>query len=123
MNTGSSVGRKAERMVADVLRKNGAIISKMNYHSRYGEIDIVAETRKFIIFVEVKLRRKDSLVSPGQAVDSQKQRKIILTARDYLAKSQLGDTLKVRFDVAEVVYEVHDNSNVTYSLNYIKNAF
>ena len=119
----SVIGRNAELMVASVLRKNGAIISKMNYHSRYGEIDIVAETRKYLIFVEVKLRKKDSLVSPGQAVDSYKQQRILLTAKDYLLKAHIDDELQVRFDVAEVTYETDASGKVIYHLNYIKNAF
>lgn len=119
----SVIGKNAELMTAAVLRKNGAIISKMNYRSRYGEIDIVAETRKYVIFVEVKLRKKGSLVSAAEAVDTYKQRRILLTARDYLAKAHLDDELTARFDVAEITYDTDQNGKVTYSLNYIKNAF
>ena len=60
MKENSVIGQRAEQLVAETLRKNGAIISKMNYRSRYGEIDIVAETHKYLIFVEVKLRKKNS---------------------------------------------------------------
>ncbi len=123
MKENSVIGKKAEQMVAEVLRKNGAIISKMNYRSRYGEIDIVAETHKYLIFVEVKLRKKGSMVSPGQAVDVYKQRRILLTAKDYIVKSQSGDMLKTRFDVAEVIYDIDSENKVSYKLNYIKNAF
>ncbi len=119
----SVIGKNAELMTAAVLRKNGAIISKMNYRSRYGEIDIVAETRKYILFVEVKLRKKSSLVSAAEAVDSYKQQRILLTAKDYLSKAHLDDELTVRFDVAEVTYDTDPNGKVSYSLNYIKNAF
>lgn len=123
MKESSVIGKRAEQMVAETLRKNGAIISKMNYRSRYGEIDIVAETHKYLIFVEVKLRKKNSLVSPRQAVDAHKQRRIILTAKDYILKSQSSEALKVRFDVAEVVYDIDLSDNITYKINYIKNAF
>lgn len=123
MKESSVIGKRAEQMVAETLRKNGAIISKMNYRSRYGEIDIVAETHKYLIFVEVKLRKKNSLVSPRQAVDPHKQRRIILTAKDYILKSQSSEALKVRFDVAEVVYDIDLSDNITYKINYIKNAF
>ena len=119
----SVIGRKAELMVAGVLRKNGAIISKMNYRSRFGEIDIVAETHKYILFVEVKLRKKDALVSAAEAVDTYKQQRIMLTAKDYLSKAHIFDDLKIRFDVAEVTYEQDQNDKIKYTLNYIKNAF
>ena len=119
----SVIGKNAEIMVAGVLRKNGAIVSKMNYRSRYGEIDIVAETRKYVLFVEVKLRKKDSLVSAAEAVDGYKQQRILLTAKDYLSKAHLDEDLTVRFDVAEVTYETDKDGKIVYTLNYIKNAF
>ena len=64
-----SSGSKAEIMVAAYLRKSGYIISKMNYHSKYGEIDIIAENRERVIFVEVKMRGKDAIMAPAEAVD------------------------------------------------------
>ena len=123
MKTSSIIGKNAELMVADILRKNGAIVSKMNYRSRYGEIDIIAETRKHVLFVEVKLRKKDSLVSAAEAVDNYKQQKILLTAKDYLSKANLDEDLTVRFDVAEMTYEFDENGQAVYDFNYIKNAF
>lgn len=117
-----SSGSKAEIMVAAYLRKSGYIISKMNYHSKYGEIDIIAENRERVIFVEVKMRGKDAIVAPAEAVDAFKQRKILLTAKDYLLKAHLGD-LELRFDVAEVFEEESTAVNKRYRLHYIRNAF
>ena len=122
MNTVRDKGKKAELMVAGYLREKGCIIAKMNYHSRYGEIDIIAETRKTIIFVEVKLRSENSLFSPKEAVDEFKQRKIVLTAEDFLSKSNIPE-LQPRFDVAEVFLVKTKDGKDKYKINYIKNAF
>lgn len=121
MITRKEVGKAAELMVAGYLRSLGYIIVKMNYHSRFGEIDIIAEDRKHIVFVEVKLRQENALVSPAAAVDIHKQRKISLTAKDFLSKANLGE-LQPRFDVAEVFMQ-DDFSNEKLRINYIKNAF
>lgn len=117
-----SVGSKAELMVAAYLRKSGYIISKMNYRCKYGEIDIVAENDKYVLFVEVKMRGKNALVSPAEAVDAVKQHKIMLTAKDYLSKAHLGD-IQPRFDVAEVFEEESTAVDRRYRLHYIRNAF
>ncbi len=122
MNIKASKGKNAELMVAGFLRKNGCIIAKMNYHSRYGEIDIIAEDEKNVIFVEVKMRSKGAIMSPAEAVDVHKQRKIILTAQDFLVKSNLSD-LQPRFDVAEVYEDVNKVGDNIYRIRYIKNAF
>ncbi|MBE6797154.1 MAG: YraN family protein [Ruminococcaceae bacterium] len=115
-------GKAAELMVAAFLRKNGCIIAKMNYHSRYGEIDIIAETQKTVMFIEVKRRKEGALVSPAESVDTNKQRKIILTAEDFLSKSRLQH-LQPRFDVAEVYEEEMPDGQTKIRVHYIKNAF
>ena len=114
-------GKNGERLTAEFLRSKGCTVIKMNYHSRFGEIDIIAETREYIIFTEVKTRKEASAVSPAEAVDKHKQKRIILTAEDYLSKYETE--LQPRFDVAEVtVYKRKDGSD-GYRLHYIKNAF
>ena len=121
MNEAGKAGKNAELLVAAFLRKNGLIISKMNYRSRYGEIDIVAESENRIYFVEVKFRGENYIVSPAEAVDTFKQQKLIKTAKDYIAKAHVED-LQPRFDVAEV-FIVNENGNKHYRISYIRNAF
>ncbi len=115
-------GKKAELAVAGYLRSKGAIIAKMNYHSRYGEIDIIAETHKTVMFVEVKFRSENAIFTPREAVDLNKQRKIVLTAKDFISKSNIPE-LQPRFDVAEVYLERNEIGEENYKINYIKNAF
>lgn len=115
------IGRIGEDLVADFLRKKGYLIVRRNYYSRYGEIDIVAEKGEYILFVEVKTREKDSPVTPQGAVSRRKKKRIVLTAKDYMAKTFFDRT--VRFDVAEVEYEIDPNGEFKASLNYILNAF
>ena len=106
-------GKNGERLTAEFLRSKGCTVIKMNYHSRFGEIDIIAETREYIIFTEVKTR--------AEAVDVHKRRRLILTAEDFLSK--FATDLQPRFDVAEVTYKTRKDGSTGYSLNYIKNAF
>lgn len=113
-------GERGETLVAEYLRQRGFIITERNYHSRYGEIDIIAESREYILFVEVKTRKVGSLASPREAVDYHKRKKIALTASVYLSKAETE--LQPRFDVAEVVFSGAEGRE-EYKINYIENAF
>ncbi len=120
MNIGKT-GAEGERRVANFLRKKGFAIINRNFQSKYGEIDIIAENDEYILFVEVKTRKENSLVSGVEAVDSFKQRRIILTANDYIAKTQCEK--QPRFDIAEVTVFEKTDSGLGYRLRYIENAW
>lgn len=120
MNIGKT-GQKGEAMVAAYLRNRGCAVVGRNYQCRYGEIDIIAEHNEYIIFVEVKTRKENSMVSSAEAVDSAKQRRIMLTAQDYLSKTPYS--LQPRFDVAQVTVYVRPDKTVGYKLRYTENAF
>ena len=71
MNLGKT-GRKGEDMVVNFLRNQGCTILKRNFVSRYGEVDIIAQKGGLILFVEVKTRAENSILSPEEAVDGYK---------------------------------------------------
>ncbi len=121
MSHSSEIGRIGEEMVSKFLQTRGYIIFARNHHEKYGELDIVAEDPEKLIFVEVKTRKADSPLDPADAVDYDKKRKLINTARVFIKKAHhYGD---VRFDIAEVTYTVDKIGDYHFSLNYIRNAF
>ena len=122
MSFEKEIGRIGEDLVARWLKSKGYIIVKQNFRCDYGEIDIIAENPKTVVFVEVKTRKKDSLTAPKDAVDASKQRKLAITAKRFLKMAHLR-SMKYRFDVAEVTYYRDEEGDIKYSLNYIKNAF
>ncbi len=113
----SDTGRKGEQFAAEYYRKKGYEITKMNYHSRYGEIDVIAESDSEIIFCEVKTRSPKALTNPSDSVDLRKQEKLTLTAFRYLEET--GNEKMPRFDV----FEVWHNEGRIYKFNNIENAF
>lgn len=120
MNIGKT-GLEGEKRVAGFLRKKGFTVVKQNYTCKYGEIDIIAQTPEYILFVEVKTRNKDSFVSGIEAVDGFKQNRILKTAQDFLSKTDCE--LQPRFDVAEVTVFEKEDGTTGYKLHYITNAF
>jgi putative endonuclease len=69
-----------------------------------GEIDIVAYDESTLVFVEVKARTSDDLISPTHAVDLRKRRQIVRAARRYrrLMKVWLEP---YRYDVITIVFD------------------
>ena len=120
MGKTQEIGYAGENFTAEYLRKKGFIISARNYHSRYGEIDVIAENDDLILFVEVKTRSTNNFGRPMEFVDKYKQHKIYLTANIYLTKNAV--CLQPRFDVSEVFMPEDGNSN-GLKINYIENAF
>ena len=52
----NSSGKIGERYVLQMLLEQGYTFIDANYHSRFGEIDIIVADDKYIVFVEVKTR-------------------------------------------------------------------
>ncbi|MBE6949368.1 MAG: YraN family protein [Ruminococcaceae bacterium] len=120
MTTRKLTGRWGEELAAEYLRRSGYKIVALGYRTRMGEIDIIAEKRKFLVFVEVKLRKTDKFGTAGEYVNAEKQRKLRLTA---LAWMQSNETSKQpRFDVIEI-YAPHGIQTVDPTINHIENAF
>ncbi len=111
------IGEYGEIVAARYLRKHGYIIVEGNYHCKFGEIDIVAEDKKYVVFVEVKTRSAGMKYSPSDAVDSSKRAKIIASSQLYLKTYDL--IRQPRFDIIEVYFQ--DDEPV--KINHIENAF
>lgn len=114
------IGSVGERLACDFLKTRGKRVIAQNYHSRYGEIDIIAEDGKYILFIEVKTRAANSFGTPAEAVGRSKIKKIIKTAYDYIAKNPTK--LQPRFDVVEII-TAHTGVFEDVKINYIENAF
>ncbi len=114
-----TIGTLGEKYTAAYLRRNGFKIIETNLRNSYSEIDIIAESKEYIIFVEVKTRTTRNEIRPVYAVTKQKQRKIISAANEYL-KFNVSNK-QPRFDVSEVYLDIDNIKN--YEINYITNAY
>ncbi|MEE0914232.1 MAG: YraN family protein [Ruminococcus sp.] len=114
-----TIGDKGEEYAVKHLKKQGYKIVVRNYRKRYGEIDIIAENKEYIVFVEVKTRHENSMTQPVDAVDKRKRMRLIKTASAFLSENETEKFC--RFDVCEV-YVKSENLKLI-SINYIENAF
>lgn len=110
------VGDYGENAAAGYLIGKGYVILERNYRRGGGEIDIIANDKEYIVFVEVKYRKSMSAGYPREAVSRAKQKRIIETALYYIGENSLDDN-DFRFDVIEVF------GKELLDINHIENAF
>lgn len=100
MGTNNISGAWGEALAAEYLRKKRYRLLATGFRCRYGEIDLIVCDKRYLVFVEVKLRKTDSFAAAREFVDFRKQKRIKTTASLYL--SQNPTELQPRFDVIEV---------------------
>ena len=84
-----TTGGRGEDMAAEHYKNNGFYIAAKNFHSPFGEIDLIAESETEVVFVEVKVRRSTAGYNPKEAVTASKIQKIKKTAEHYINKSHI----------------------------------
>ncbi len=119
MDKMDNIGKFGEDIASKYLEEKGYKIKERNYRTFLGEIDIISEYKGNLIFVEVKTRRSDRFGYPEEAINFNKQRKIIKNALCYLAKYNLWEK-NYCFDV--ILVSISNHKDVK-RLKHIRNAF
>lgn len=110
-------GNFGEQVALDYLLGNDYQFVCSQFHSRFGEIDLIVQNETFLVFVEVKLREEGGLTLPREAVTYKKQQKLFTTAQVYLSENPTS--LQPRFDVIEIQTKGTKIKNIFH----ITNAF
>ena len=84
------------------LQKKGYKIRQRHYTCRFGEIDIVAEDRGVVVFVEVKTRTSEARGAPEQSVSQKKLANLRKAIFSYLSQNPIND---YRIDVLAIIYK------------------
>ena len=80
----NDMGREGESEARAYLVKHGYNVLHTNWHWHHYELDIIAVKEDELIVVEVKTRSEDFLLSPEDAVDIKKIRRIVAAADAYV---------------------------------------
>ena len=99
MNIGPP-GGAGEDAAVEMLLKNGFELVARNYHTKFGETDLIVKNEKMLLFVEVKTRTKASRYKGYVAVTHEKKQRIIRTALLFLRENRFP--LPKRFDVIDI---------------------
>ncbi|NLW90132.1 MAG: YraN family protein [Syntrophomonadaceae bacterium] len=111
------LGRQGEEMAARYLKKQGYQILERNYHTRYGELDIICIKRNELVFVEVKTRRSIQYGTPEEAITPRKMDHLRKAAFIYIEASH-PNFRELRFDVITIMMV-----DASEQINHIKYAF
>ena len=114
------LGAWGEALAGEYLRKKHYKILASGYRCRYGEIDLIVSNRKYLVFVEVKLRKNDRFAPARDFVDEKKQQRLRLTASLFLSRYPCD--LQPRFDVIEI-YAPEGTETAHPVIHHLEDAF
>lgn len=107
-------GNAAEELACAFLQKKGLKLIERNFRCTYGEIDLIMQDGKTLVFIEVRLRSSAHFGGAAMSINHSKQQKLKRTAALYL--QTYGDS-PCRFD-AILMSKVDINA-----LEWIQDAF
>jgi len=119
------LGDIGEKIARGYLKKQGYHILEQNYQKPWGEIDIIAQKNKELIFIEVKTRTVSKGQSlryspyPEENVGFNKKHKVIRTAQTYLLEKKYPLETPWQIDVIAVELNIQTRKA---NLKHIKNA-
>jgi putative endonuclease len=97
------LGATGEKLARDFLKKKGYKIRETNFRCREGEIDIVAQKKGCLVFVEVRTKTSASFGSPEESVTFAKKEKLIASALAYLnSHKDLPESWRIDFVAVEL---------------------
>lgn len=108
------LGSEYEDIAVCFLEEKGYNIICRNFYCKFGEIDIIAENKGYIVFVEVKYRKNEKFGLPQEAVSFIKQKRIINSSKYYCMTKHVGLNRPIRYDIVAVLGE---------NVEVIENAF
>ncbi len=133
-NQSQKIGDIGENIAADYLKKNGYKILDRNFKTKWGELDIVAQKNKIIIFVEVKTLRlglrlsstecpqgKPAEFQPEDEITFHKAQQLRKMAQIYLSANKLPLDIAQQIDILAI--ELADNqqaANIRHTENAIE---
>ena len=96
-------GAWGEKATREWLENQGWRTVQANFRTRFGEIDLIAENERFLVFFEVKTRKNARFASACESVTPAKQARLLAAAEAWLQQNPTGK--QPRFDVIEVYGE------------------
>jgi len=108
------LGDIAEEKACAFLRRKGFYLVDRNYHSPFGEIDLIMQDKDEVVFIEVRSRAYNTYGTAIESINKTKQHKVMKSAVYYLQQRKWLDKVNYRFDVVGCS---------PINIEWIKNAF
>jgi len=118
MNGNKRKGLQYETLARAHLQKQGLKFLQGNYHSRFGEIDLIMLDGSTVCFIEVKFRKRLDFGGAANTIPISKQQKIIKTAQIYMSENKKLAKRAMRFDALIMQQDDQD-----LNINWIRSAY
>ena len=116
------IGKLGEDLACKFLEKKGFHMKTRNYRRIFGELDIVAEKKDKIHFVEVKAvsyeTGKNTPFKPEDAVGYRKQKRLKRAIHGYLREYPVSYETEWQFDIIAVYV---DTEKKTAKIRFLEN--
>jgi putative endonuclease len=112
------VGKLGEKVAQKFLRKRGYRIRETGFRCHRGEIDIIAQKKDYLVFVEVRTKSSLDFGTPEESITQTKKERIIASALTYTSTHQNLPSLW-RIDVVAIEL---DDKGQTKRIEHIENA-
>ena len=111
-------GILGEKLAKEFLKKRGYRIREANYRCPRGEIDLIAQHRDYLVFVEVRTKRSLEFGSPEESITPAKKERLRAVASHY---QQTHDNLPQLWRIDVVAIEL-DKRGKPSRIELIENA-
>jgi len=112
------VGKLGEKAARKFLKKQGYRIRETGFRCPRGEIDIIAQRKDCLVFVEVRTKSNLDFGTPEESITQSKKKKLIALALTYTSTHQDLPSLW-RIDVVAIEL---DEKGKTKRIELIENA-
>ena len=95
------VGKLGEKAAQKFLKKRGYRIREVGFRCPHGEIDIIAQKKDWLVFVEVRTKSNLEFGTPEESITQAKKKRLVTLALTYTSTHQNIPTLW-RIDVVAI---------------------
>lgn len=93
------IGRWAETVALQYLLEKKLTLLERNFHSTFGEIDLIMQEAEILCFIEVRYRKNDYFHTALESIDKKKCERIIRTSQQYYNDNRKATKMNSRFDI------------------------
>ena len=118
MSHNLDIGKKGEEEAVSYLKSKNYKILEQNFHTRWGEVDIIASKDNKLSFIEVKTRLSDKFGKPYESFTFSKKNRLRRPVQYFLLKKDYKN-YRLSLDVISILF----NEDLTIrNLKHFENA-
>ncbi|MFH1836657.1 MAG: YraN family protein [Candidatus Omnitrophota bacterium] len=116
--TRQNIGKTGEHLAETYLSSRGFVLLEKNLVTPFGEIDLIAKDKDYLVFIEVRTLTSEIFGTPLESIGKIKRQHILKNCQYYMSKRHLHNKYW-RIDVIGI--KLDRSLSIEY-LTHVKNA-